>query len=653
MCGIFGLATPGRAVKMASAFRGIQALSHRGPDGLGVAVGSLGDSTLAFHLNPEYPGLEADPSTLLRAGGDVFLGHRRLSIIDLSTSAYQPMTGEDGSVWVVFNGEIYNHAELRRDLQQRGHRFRTDHSDTEVLVHGYEEWGDSLVDRLNGMFGLAILDLRRRHLFLARDPFGEKPLYYVLTSQAVAFASELQALTQSGVAGDEVSETGLAEFVRFGYVPAPSSILRGVSKLQNAEMVRIDLDRMREVGRRRYWMPSYDPAPVTNPAAWDEEFREVLDRAVRARFMSDVPLGAYLSGGLDSSTIVDRLRAAGPCLTFNISFPESTVDEGPFAAAVAAKYGTRHRSQPITPGDLIAALPDFQKVFDEPFGDPSALPTFALARMTREHVTVALSGDGGDELLGGYTRYALQRRLSRLLDGWPTRAPAALARTIADRWPQRLKGRGIADLVDGDPRVRYERAMSDTWLLAQSHVARAAAYRFDEVWDEDGPSLLRQMCRADLLLYLPEDLMTKVDRTAMAFGLEVRAPLLDKELFDFVGRAPDEVLGFGQNNKQPFRRLLEPRIGAALVNRPKQGFSLPLGRWFRRDLRDLAHDALTGSGAYVGTVFPAACVAGLLREHVSGTRNHGSRLWRLLALELWHRNYVRPAVAAGPAATAS
>jgi asparagine synthase (glutamine-hydrolysing) len=646
MCGIFGLASPGRAVTIASAYRGIQALSHRGPDGLGVAIGRLGDPTLDFHLNPDVQQLESDRPA------DVFLGHRRLSIIDLSTTAYQPMTNEDGRVWVIFNGEIYNHAELRRELERSGHRFRTDHSDTEVLVHGYEEWGDGLVERLNGMFGLAIVDLRQRHLFLARDPFGEKPLYYVMTAHTVAFASELKALTQSGLAGDEISDAGLAEYIRFGYVPAPGSILRGVAKLQNAEMVRIDLGSMREVTRRRYWAPAYHPSPVRDLGAWDEQFRDVLDRAVRARFMSDVPLGAYLSGGLDSSTIVDRLRAAGPCLTFNISFPESAVDEGPFAAAVAERYGTEHRSRPITPADLIAALPDFQKVFDEPLGDPSALPTFALARMTREHVSVALSGDGGDELLGGYTRYALQRRLSRLLDGWPTSAPAALARTIADRWPQRLKGRGIADLVDASPRVRYERAMSDTWLLAQSHVARSAGFRFDAIWDEDGPSLLRQMCRADLLLYLPEDLMTKVDRTAMAFGLEVRAPLLDKELFDFVGRAPDEVLGFGRNTKRPFRRILEPRIGAALVNRPKQGFSLPLGRWFRRDLRDLAHDALTGPGAYVGTVFPGACVAGLLREHVSGTRNHGPRLWRLLSLELWHRNHVRPVAANSPAATA-
>ena len=329
------------------------------------------------------------------------LGHTRLSIIDLSCAASQPMSNEDGDIWVAFNGEIYNHLELRRELMAFGHRFQTDHSDTEVLVHGFEEWGEALVDRLRGMFAFAILSLRSNRLFLARDRFGEKPLYVAATPQGVCFASELKALLASGLVEREICAQGLRDYLGYGFIPAPQSILRGVFKLAAAQCVMIDLSRPDHYRPFTYWRPTVGVDAGLPATQALEEFFHELERSILLRMQADVPLGAFLSGGLDSTTVVRSMARSGRVNTFTIGFRNSSYDETDYSIAAARRYGTDHRVEILDPDAMLSVLPIIERHYDEPFADSSAIPTYMVSRMARARVTVALSGDGGDELLCG------------------------------------------------------------------------------------------------------------------------------------------------------------------------------------------------------------------------------------------------------------
>jgi asparagine synthase (glutamine-hydrolysing) len=638
MCGIFGMITPGRPVDIGACRRATDALRHRGPDGLGITLARLGEPPARFHLNPA-------PGVLQQAGAapaDVFLGHRRLAIIDLTPEAFQPMANEDGQVWVVFNGEIYNHAALRAELGSLGHTFATDHADTEVIVHGYEEWGPDVVHRLRGMFAFAAIDLRARRLLLARDPFGEKPLYVAEVPGGLAFASELKALLAAGVVERRIAPGALADYLRFGYVPSPKTIYRGVRKLAAAERAEVDLDEPDRIVPSRYWEPRYDPQPSAGARRWREEMEAAIDEAVGLRMMSDVPLGAYLSGGLDSTTVVRAMaRRAGPGAkprTFTIAFSHQLFDESEFARQAAERYGAKHQVRHVGPSDLLDLLPDLAEIFDEPFADSSALPSLALARMTRESVTVALSGDGGDELLGGYARYAINVLLARVFDHGPGRILGRLLRPFTERWPETLKGKGLADLLHPGARERYESFMGDSWLVDQSSLAGAEGrLDYGSFWDSQAPALLNRMCKADVLFYVPEDLATKVDRTAMSVGLEVRAPFLDRPLHDLVARAPVSFYFDGRSGKIPFRLPLERDLGRDFVRRPKQGFSVPLGPWFRGPLREAVAEAVRGG--FAASLFPAGRLSRLMQEHTEGSRDRSRWLWSLLTLDAWHRTY--------------
>ncbi len=636
MCGIFGLLTPGVPVNLQACRRATETLAHRGPDGAGMVFGRLGD-----------------PSSVRRSGGfddwrtdsdhvqaDWILGHRRLAILDLSANASQPMRNEDGSCWVVFNGEIYNHRQLRRELTSRGHQFVTDHSDTEALLHGYEEWGEDVVDHLRGMFAFGVVDLEARSVFLARDCFGEKPLYFATDSRGVAFGSEPRALIASGFSSIDINTAGVSDYLTFGYVPAPRTIFARINKLGAAEKTTVRLDKPDRTTVRRYWDLTYEPREVPNPAAWHEEFDALLTDAVRARLESDVPLGAFLSGGLDSTSVVQKIALAGiRPRTFTIAFAEERFDESPFAQTVASRFGTLHHVKRLEPQGLLDALQAIPLIFDEPFADASAIPMLALARTAREHVSVALSGDGGDELLGGYTRYHLNTTLERFFDGAFGGMATACGTVLKRAWPDHARGRGLVRLLTPGGDARYRRLVSDTWLAKQAVVGHSDFGAFASAWDEGTPGLANRMCKADLRLYLPEDLMTKVDRTCMAVGLEARAPLLDKGLFEFVAKAPDAMKGHGSTAKEPLRRLVGQSLGHRFAARNKQGFAVPLGRWFRHELRDLIGDTLAGPGTFVQQLFPPKFGANLVDAHMNRTRDMSPRLWTLLLIELWHDRF--------------
>ena len=639
MCGIFGHISPGKPVEVLDCRRAIEALAHRGPDGLGVALGRLEDRSATFHLNPHGGRLRA----LSADRCDFFLGHRRLSVIDLAEEAFQPMSNEDGVVWVVFNGEIYNHQELRRRLEGLGHRFRTDHSDTEVLVHGYEQWGQRLVDELRGMFAFAVLDLRTRRLTMARDRFGEKPLYYRTDGKGVTFASELKALLHLPEVDLTISPEALVDYLHHRVVPAPRCIYRGMRKLRAAEIVTIELDAPDVCHSEIYWSVDYDPAPGKSDARWFDEFEAELRESIRLRSISDVPLGTFLSGGLDSTIVVRQLSriARRPVSTFSIGFAEEQFDESRWAARAARHFGTAHHRRVVSSQDLLDVVAEVAEMFDEPFADPSAIPTLLVSRLAREHVTVALTGDGGDELLAGYARYARCHRLGRWFDRGPGRLAKSLLRPVASLWPESARGKALLRLLVRGTKERYFRSFMDDYLLGQLDPGPAENWHclLDSAWSEDTSNLVDRMCAMDRQFYIPEDLAVKVDRTSMSVSLEARAPLLDHKLFELVARMPLATRFDGREGKLPFRRILSRELGEDFVDRPKQGFAIPLGRWFRGRLRDQLNDTLLQSGGIVTSLFSRGGVEKLIDNHCRGSRDQSERLWKLYILQKWNDCY--------------
>ena len=616
MCGIAGFVLrEGRAeLRLLQAM--CDRIRHRGPDDEG------------FHLD--------------RGCG---IGMRRLSIIDL-VAGHQPIANEDGSLWVVFNGEIYNFQELRRDLAGRGHRFTTQ-SDTETLVHLYEEEGVECLRRLRGMFAFAIWDAPRRRLFLARDRFGKKPLYYAALPAGLYFGSEMKCLRAADVPV-ELDPEALRLYFQFGYIPDPYSVFRAVRKLPPASWLVYEQDG--SVRQGRYWEP---PAPVAlgSQERMTEEqacqrLRQTFDEAVRIRMIADVPLGAFLSGGIDSSCVVASmaLQSSQPVKTFSIGFEESGFNELPYAALVAKKYGTEHHEILVRP-DSVELVTRLVKHFGEPFADSSAIPTFVVSEFAVRHVKVALSGDGGDELFAGYERFATVLKL-RPLD----RLPPAVRRSlswISERLPYSAYGKnflrmisrpsGLLRYFEGNyaPYFLRQRLLRPEWMLpADADFLRRtfAGYLLPE--DAD---ILSQVMHFETAVNLPGDMLVKVDRMSMANSLEVRCPLLDQEVASVAAAIPHGWSIQGGKGKQFLLRALGDRLPPELLSRPKMGFSVPLADWFRGPLRELLHDHLTGS-RFLGRGFvDPDFVAHLLREHERRRRNNKSWLWALLVLELWFR----------------
>ena len=577
-----------------------------------------------------------------RVEGGCAIGMRRLSIIDLSTG-HQPMANEDESVWVVFNGEIYNYQELRRDLMGRGHRFATN-SDTETLVHLYEEQGADGLQRLRGMFAYAIWDARRRRIFLARDRFGKKPLYYAVLPQGLYFGSELKCLQAAGVP-QEIDSEALRLFFEFTYIPEPLSCLKAVRKLPPGSWLTYDADGT--VRQGRYW---HFPTPVADtPADFSEahtceRIREKFDESVRIRMIADVPLGAFLSGGIDSSSVVASMALASrePVRTFSIGFEESAFNELDYAGMVARQYGTDHHEIVVRP-DAVDLVSRLVRHFDEPFGDSSAIPTFIVSEFAVQHVKVALSGDGGDELFAGYDRFQALDRL-RKMDRIPFRGFISWA---ADRLPYSAYGKNYLHMMSRSTALeRYFESNFAPWYLRQALLQK------DWMLPADGAFLTRSLGEfllpgtADLLsqaLYfettqnLPGDLLVKVDRMSMANSLEVRCPMLDHEFGELAASIPHAWKIREGQGKYILIRALGERLPAPLLDRAKMGFGVPLSLWFRGALRSFLWDHLTSASfAGRGMVSPGF-LQQMLQEHDTGRRDNSHWLWSLLMLELWFR----------------
>ena len=576
--------------------------------------------------------------------GGCGMGMRRLSIIDLNTG-HQPISNEDGSIWVVFNGEIYNYQELRRRLIGQGHKFRTE-SDTETLVHLYEQEGEEGVARLRGMFAYAIWDGPRQRLFLARDRFGKKPLYYAVRPEGLYFGSELKCLLTAGVP-DEINEDALRLYFHLMYIPDPHTSYRAVRKLEPGSW--LTYDRGGDVRQGRYWrLPP--PAEGAPPSFTEEEacqrLRQLFDESVKLRMIADVPLGAFLSGGIDSSLVVASMamQSPDPVQTFSIGFAEAAVNELPFAAHVARHYKTLHREITVRP-DSVALVGKLVEHFDEPFADSAAIPTFIMSEFARSHVKVALSGDGGDELFAGYTSFQQVQKL-RVWD----RVPPWLRRLgsrIADRLPYSAYGKNYLHTITrfdaleryfdmGYPYFLARQLLAPEWLPP----ADAAFLRrmLPDCFLPPGADALSQAMYFEATANLTGDMLVKVDRMSMAASLEVRCPLLDHELAEFAQRIPNSWKLYGGRGKQILLKALGDRLPLELRNRPKAGFAVPLADWFRGPLREMLHDALLSKRLAERGIVSPRFVRDLLSEHDRGRRNNYHWLWVLLLLELWFRH---------------
>ncbi|MFZ1059031.1 MAG: asparagine synthase (glutamine-hydrolyzing) [Candidatus Rokuibacteriota bacterium] len=621
MCGIVGFADRRGAPAPAGMLKAMtDVLSHRGPDGEG------------YHL-----------------GDGIGMGHRRLAIIDLSTGA-QPMANQDGSIWITYNGEIYNFKELRGELEARGFTFRTT-SDTEVILHAYEADGVECLKKLRGMFAFGIWDGRRRRLFLARDRAGIKPLVYAWDGDRLLFASELKAILQDPSVPREVDWEAFRDYLTFHYIPSPKTIFRGIRKLPAGSYLVLDLDRGEpKIGR--YWDLRFVPDQSRSETEWIEGLRWHLEDAVRSHLVSDVPIGAFLSGGMDSSTVVALMAQSGrgPVRTFSIGFDEGDFNELAYARRVAGRYGTDHYEFVVKP-DALEAWPRLAWQFDEPFADSSALPTYYVAKITREHVTVALSGDGGDENFAGYLRYARALTLHQRLDHLPGLLARPLLRLAARLLPPGARGQGYAAALGSDRIERYFRMMtferSETLrrLLTpeiQTLVApEVTPAPFRRLAQESGtPDYVSTLQYLDFRTYLPDDILTKVDRTSMLVSLESRVPLLDHLLLEYVATMPTPLKLRNGAGKAILKRAMSNELPREVLERRKMGFGVPLERWFRRELSDYIRDVLLDGRTRERGWMESTVVAQLLEEHRSARKDHSSQIWALLCLEEWARRWL-------------
>lgn len=596
----------------------------------------------------------------------VHFAHRRLSIIDLSQAGAQPMLSGDGHVALCYNGMLYNAPELRRELEALGWTFRG-HSDTEVVVNALAHWGaESALPRLNGMFALAAWWRGERRLVLARDRLGKKPLYWGRIPGGLAFSSELPSLCRHPSIDRTIDRAAAASYLRTGHVPDPYSIVAGARKVPAGAMLTLAADGAEPV-ERRWWSladeirSAADDRLPGDPAIAHGEVAALLDDAVSRRMVSDVPLGAFLSGGIDSSLVVARMQALGdrPVRTFSIGYHEAAYDESREAEAVAAHLGTEHESFLLTPGEVIGAIDRMPEIYGEPFADPSSVPSTILAERARRHVTVVLTGDGGDEVFAGYNRHAAARAIARL-DRLPRVLRRAMGKALSapgpatwDRLlsaiPDRIRPRNLgeklhklAPLLALDPASRYRQVTSQWPEVRQiatdpepaydPEIARGLAALDDQV---------EQLRFLDLMTYLPGDILTKVDRATMACGLEARAPLLDHRLVELSFRIPTATHMAGGKTKAILRDLLERDVPRALFERPKTGFGIPIGDWLRGPLRDWAEDLLSAQGLEeMGLVRPEA-VRAAWAAHLSGTLNAQYGLWTVLMLQSWRRSFSR------------
>ncbi len=622
MCGISGIFEFERKQVISRDFihRMNETLRHRGPDDEGIYVGH-----------------------------GIGLGHRRLSIIDLA-GGHQPMPNEDGTIWVLLNGEIYNYPELRQELLTRGHVFAT-RSDTEAIVHLYEECGEGCFARLRGMFAIALWDAREHKLLLARDRVGKKPLFYSADANRIIFGSELKALLAAGNVSLTIDPQALCDYFSFGYVPAPKTIYRAVRKVLPGHYLVASARSLREV---EYWDISFNKIETRTEEEWCEALRHQLCEATRVRLMSDVPLGAFLSGGVDSSSVVAMMShiMKRPVTTCSIGFEEREYDETAFAREVARQFGTDHHEHVVR----CNALDIVDKLvwhYDEPFADSSAIPTYYVSGVARQYVTVALGGDGGDENLAGYRRYVFdywENQLRRFTPSWIRRSVfGPLGRWYPGlAWaPQIFRAKATLQSLSCSPLEGYYHSVSGLRPNEKPRLFTAdfckALGDYDSLdvlqgyYDRAGTDdLLSRIQYVDIKTYLPDDILTKVDRASMAVSLEVRAPMLDHHFMEAAASIPSSLKLRRRTGKYIFKKAMSPFLPPEILYRKKQGFAIPLDRWFRGELRDLAYETIFSSP---DGVLDHAFLRRIWQQHQKGTHNRAAILWSVLIFCKWQQRF--------------
>ncbi|MEW6410246.1 MAG: asparagine synthase (glutamine-hydrolyzing) [Nitrospirota bacterium] len=629
MCGIYGVVDlDGRYVRAEILQRMNNLLWHRGPDHGAV-------------YEKKFDG-----------GPYVSLGHRRLSIIDLSDSANQPMCNENQSLWIVFNGEIYNFLELRPILEAKGHSFRS-YSDTEVVLHAYEEWGVDSLEHFRGMFAFAIWDENKKIAFLARDRIGKKPLFYYLDERRLVFSSEIKAIIADDTIPREADYRAIHYYLTYQYVPSPMTAFKGIKGIPPAHYL---LWKDGDVTLVRYWDLSYsEKGKWTSEESLCEEIRTRLREAVKLRLIADVPLGAFLSGGIDSSIVVAMMSelSSRPVKTFSIGFEEKEYDEIPYARLIANRYHTEHYEFIVKP-EAVDILPRLVWYYNQPFADSSAIPTYHVSNITRNYVKVALNGDGGDETFGGYPRY-IGARYAIMLENLPGYFKHLLKR-ISSIFPE---GRGRT--------FRYLRSFFKTtelpvferYCLWMSHfdnktkewmytdtfmdfIAGIDSYDYLKKWFEKSKSkdFMDAILYTDMMTYLPEDLLVKVDVATMMNSIEGRSPFLDNKFMEFAVTIPSDLKIKGRTTKYILKKAFKDYLPEELLSRPKQGFGVPIDKWFRTELKEMAYDILLSRRMTERGIFREDAVKTMLDEHISGTRNWHYQLWNLLILELWYREFI-------------
>ena len=602
------------------------ALSHRGPDDEGTYFSSH----------------------------QIGLGHRRLSIIDLETGR-QPIHNEDESIWIVFNGEVYNFLELRDELEKKGHRFYT-HSDTEVIVHLYEDLGEDCVRKLNGMFAFAIWDERGERLLLVRDRIGIKPLHYALIDSQFIFASEIKALLKHPAIKREIDFVSLSKYLTFEYVPAPNTIFRGIKKLLPGHILIWEKGK---VSISQYWNPSFTThhSPLTTHQ-YIERLLDLLEASVKRRLISNVPLGAFLSGGIDSSSIVSFMSELipGKVKTFCIGFEDQSFDESDYANRVARYFGTDHHQEILSPKRLLDLIPEIVEVLDEPFGDASIIPTYLLSEFTRRYVKVSLSGDGGDELFAGYPTYQAHR-VAGVYEKLPELIQKGIAR-IVGKFPVStsnisldFKAKRFISGIRYSPEIRnfiwlgsFNPEEKQRLFLAEVNDQIAGEDLFREVREQlggcDADNLLEKILCLDMRFYLQDNMLVKIDRASMANSLESRVPFLDHTLIEFITALPANLKLKGFTTKYILKKAMGDKLPKGIANRSKKGFGIPVARWVKKELKGLVLDMFNEKRIQREGFFDHRFINDLLKDHFEGRRDNRKLIWTLLVFELWHQKYM-------------
>lgn len=595
--------------------------------------------------------------------GPVGFGFRRLSIIDLSPAGHQPMTNEDGTIWIIFNGEIYNFLELRPDLERRGHTFRS-HTDTETILHLYEEYGEGCLAYLRGMFAFALWDSRKQKLFLARDRVGKKPLKYYLADNCIVFGSELKALFADPDVPREIDWEAIHHYLMFQYVPHPLTGFQGIRKLPAGHYLTVTLNPRGapDIHIERYWRLDYGHKEHLSEGEWQERILEELETSVKLRMISDVPLGAFLSGGVDSSAVVALMaqNSKEPVKTFSIGFTEERSNELPYARMVARQYATEHQEFILKPS-AIEVLPKLVYHYEEPYADSSALPTFYLAEMTRKHVTVALNGDGGDENFAGYPWYWYLRMASTYhrLPLALRKANAAIIKKMYALFHGRLLHYGVyfteASMMPQSSlhaeSLSYFNSRERNMLYSEAFSARTAHWEsplfLDRLYQEaKGYDSVDAALYTDMNSYLADDLLAKVDIAAMSVSLEARSPLLDHVFMELTARIPSRLKMRGRQGKYIFKKALEPLLPRELLYRSKKGFSIPIDAWFKNDLNAYTRELLLDRNALARQIFREDAIQRLIDGYKDRSQGGGEtwelpgrKLWALLTLELWYQAF--------------